>query len=146
MNLLRQNLWVTLFLVQVKIRCEQAVDSRGIRLHQSEKLAGWKMEGQRGQKSMGVSKRSLLEMMFVSSPTWPCFRFTTHKDNILTQEGMLKILEVHKVFNSTPYKGAFSDLCLRYNIFLHRYMSISKPMMNRFAPQNSHQRSFVCPR
>jgi len=42
--------------------------------------------------------------------------YTTHKDNILTQKGMLKILEVHKVFNSTPYKGAFSDLCLRIPI------------------------------
>ena len=29
---------------------------------------------------------------------------------------MLKILEVHKVFNATPYPGAFKDLCLRYDV------------------------------
>ena len=60
----------------------------------------------------------------------------THKDNILTREGMLKILDLHKVFNSTPYQGAFSDLCLRYAMaILQVSMNIPQLMIFLYAPE-----------
>ena len=43
--------------------------------------------------------------------------FTTHEDNVLTPEGMLKLLELHRAVNSVNVDGmTYSDFCFKIPI------------------------------
>ena len=43
--------------------------------------------------------------------------FTTHEDNVLTPEGMLKLLELHRAVNSVNVDGkVYNDFCFKIPI------------------------------